>query len=175
VGVFGPLDALMPETAYRVWGAVVLAAVVAAFAGGNLWRRLSLGLAIAATVVMSILLEAVQNIYDFGVQARHVLPAAVCITMIAGETVARAERPRWLSSRFLMPVLAVVTAAIHLTAWHTIGRRFSKENAPLVFFTDPAWAPPGGWVVWGVLMAAACGATVLPFLANFSNSHRATD
>jgi hypothetical protein len=175
VGVFGPLDALMPETAYRVWGAVVLAAVVAAFAGGNLWRRLSLGLAIAATVVMAILLEAVQNIYDFGVQARHVLPAAVCITMIAGETVARAERPRWLSSRFLMPVLAVVTAAIHLTAWHTIGRRFSKENAPLVFFTDPAWAPPGGWVIWGVLMAAACGATVLPFLANFSNSHRATD
>ncbi|HEU4867606.1 MAG TPA: DUF2142 domain-containing protein [Actinomycetota bacterium] len=175
VGVFGPLDALMPETAYRVWGAMVLVVVVTGFIGGNRWQRLSLGLAIAATVVMAILLEAVQNIYDFGVQARHILPAAVCITMIAGETVARAERPRWLSSRFLMPVLSAAAAAIHLTAWHTIGRRFSKENAPIVFFTDPAWAPPGGWVVWGVLMAAACGAIVLPFLAAFSNSHRAAD
>lgn len=175
VGVFGPLDALMPETAYRVWGAMVLAVVVTAFAGGNLWQRLSLGLAIAATVVMAILLEAVQNIYDFGVQARHILPAAVCITMIAGETVARAERPRWLSARFVMPVLAVGAAAIHLTAWHTIGRRFAKENAPIVFFTDPAWAPAGGWILWGVLTTVACGAIVLPFLAAFSNSHRATD
>lgn len=174
VGVFGPLDALMPETAYRVWGAMVLAVVVTAFVSGNLWQRLSLGLAIAATVVMAVALEAVQNIYDFGVQARHILPAAVCITLIAGEIVARADRPRWLSSRFLVPVLAVVAAAIHLTAWHTIGRRFSKENAPIVFFTDPAWAPPGGWILWGVLMAVACGAIVLPFLA-FSKTHRATD
>lgn len=175
VGVFGPLDALMPETAYRVWGAVVLAVVLAAFAGGDRWQRLSLGLGIAATVVMTVLLEAVQNIYEFGVQARHILPAALCITMIAGETVARAERPRWLSSRFTMPVLAAAVAAVHLTAWHTIGRRFSKEYAGIVFFTDPTWAPPGGWVLWGLVVGLGCGILALPFLSDFSKSHRATD
>ena len=172
VGVFGPLDALMPETAYRVWAALVLALVVAAFVAGNLWQRTALGLAITATVVMAVLLEAVQNIYDFGVQARHILPAALCVTMIAGETITRAERPRWLSSRFVMPVLAVAVGGVHLTAWHTIGRRFSKENAPLVFFTDPAWAPPGGWILWGILMGVACAAVVLPFLAAPPKSHR---
>jgi hypothetical protein len=172
VGVFGPLDALMPETAYRVWGALVLALVVTAFVAGNLWQRLSLGMAITATVVMAVLLEAVQNIYDFGVQARHFLPAALCVTMIAGETITRAERPGWLSSRFVMPVLAVTAGGVHLTAWHTIGRRFSKENAPLVFFIDPAWAPPGGWILWGILMGVACAALVLPFLAASPKSHR---
>lgn len=176
VGVFGPLDTVMPNPAYAVWGALILALLATAFFSGGMRQRIALGLAIVATAGLAVLLEAVQNIYDFGVQARHILPAALFVTMIAGETIFRGPRPRWVNSPLVMPVAAAAAAGVHLIAWHTIGRRFSLEYAPPAFFlADPWWSPPGGWILWGVLAATACGALVLTFLVASENSHRAGD
>jgi hypothetical protein len=165
VGVFGPLDALMPEPAYLLWGILVFGLVVAALLSGTIPQKLTLVLAILATGVVTYGLEAVQNIYGFGVQARHELPAVVCVTLLAGEMVARGPRPRWAGSSLVVPGLVISAATVHLTAWFTVGRRFAVGvDGPVIFFTAPAWSPPGGWIAWGTVMGSACLLMTLPFL-----------
>lgn len=165
VGVFGPLDAPMPEPLYLLWGAMVLGLVVAALLSGTGRQKLALVLAISATGVVTYGLEAVQNIYGFGVQARHELPALLCVTLLAGEMVARGPRPRWADSSLVMRGLVVAAAAVHLTAWYTVGRRFAVGvDGPAIFLTAPAWSPPGGWMVWGTVMGMACLLMTLPSL-----------
>jgi hypothetical protein len=165
VGVFGPLDALMPEPAYLLWGVLVLGLVVTAMFSGTAGQKLALVLAILATGVVTYGLEAIQNIYGFGVQARHELPALLCVTLLAGEMVARGPRPRWAGSSLVVRGLVVAAAAVHLAAWYTVGRRFAVGvDGPVIFLTAPAWSPPGGWMVWGTVMGLACLLMTLPFL-----------
>ena len=165
VGVFGPLDAPMPEAAYRLWAVLVTGLVLTALFSGTGRQKLALVLAILATGVVTYGLEAVQNIYGFGVQARHGLPAVLCVTLLAGEMVARGPRPRWAGSGLVVPGLVVAAAAVHLTAWYTVGRRFAVgADGPVIFFTAPAWSPPGGWMAWGAVMGSACLLMTLPFL-----------
>ncbi|HEX2053947.1 MAG TPA: DUF2142 domain-containing protein [Actinomycetota bacterium] len=166
VGVFGPLDAFMPDWAYLVWGVISALLVGSALLAGSWNERLALLFAVVTAVVVTYALEGAQNIYGFGAQSRHVLPAVVCIPLLAGEVVARRGRPRWLLGRAVAPVFAVAAAAVHLTAWHTLGRRFAVgSEGPPLFFWDPLWSPPGGWLLWAAVTSLACAILVLPFVA----------
>ena len=165
VGVFGPLDTLMPDIAYRIWAAMALFLLVAALWSGSARQRIALLTAIAATGAVFAALEAAHNIYGFSAQARHVMPAAVCVPLLAGEVLAAGKRPRWIPARVVMPALAGLAGIVHLAAWHTLGRRFAVGlDGPAMFVSDPVWSPPGGWISWMVVMSLACLVLILPFL-----------
>lgn len=141
VGVFGPLDTLMPDVAYRLWGTMVIVLVAAAFFSGHIRQRVALLLSILATGVVTLALESVQNVHSFEVQARHVLPAVVTIILLAGEIVARGPRPGWMNSRLVMPAFALAAAAVHMTAWYTIGRRFPPAQMHHSISSTPRSGP----------------------------------
>lgn len=167
VGVFGPLNVFMPNYAYRLWALLVLLLIGVALFAGRPRQRLALVLAMAGFVVLSVALEAVQNIGGFGVQVRHVMPVFLTIPLLAGEIAARSPRLRWSYSPLILPAFAAAAAAVHLTAWHTIGRRFAVgEQGPPVFFSSYEWAPPGGWIPWAALMCAGCALMFFAFLGN---------
>lgn len=165
VGVFGPLDAPMPDGAYHVWGLMSAILLLSALLFGTVRQRFSLLIAILAAASLTYVLEAAQNIYGFGVQARHVMPVVILIPLLAGETVGRSHPPKWMRAPALMPATALAVAGVQFTAWYTVGRRFAVgPGGPVIFFRDPLWSPPGGWITWGTVMVLGCGALVLAFL-----------
>lgn len=167
VGVFGPLNVFMPDYAYRLWALMVLLLIGVALFAGRPRQRLALVLAMAGFVVLSVALEAVQNIGGFGVQVRHVMPVFLTIPLLAGEIAARSPKLGWFHSPLVLPAFAAAAAAVHLTAWHTIGRRFAVgEQGPPAFFSSYEWAPPGGWVPWAALMCAGCALLFFAFVGN---------
>lgn len=167
VGVFGPLDTLLPEFAYRIWAVMAALLVLLAAVSGTPRQRATLGIAGLGVIVITIGLEAVQNINGFGVQGRHVMPAVVTVPMLAGEIFARGPRPYWASSRVILAALALGASVVHFTAWYTLGRRYSVGLAgPLLFFREARWAPPLGWIVWGLLTIVAALVLMVPFFKN---------
>lgn len=166
VGVFGALDVFMPNFAYRLWAVMVVLLVGAALLAGAPRQRAALAVALVVFAGVSVALEAVQNINGFGVQVRHVMPAFLTIPLLAGEIVASAPGPRWLSSPLVPTAFAAAASLVHLVAWHTVGRRYAVgPQGPVAFFNYDEWSPAGGWTVWGLLMCAACAALTLPFIA----------
>lgn len=163
-GVFGPLDAPMPGPAYWLWALLFAALTVGAFASGSGSQRTALVLSALAVAGLTLALEAAQNIYGFGVQARHVLPAVVAVPLLAGEAVSSVPPVRRMPGRIVPGLFAGGVAAVHLIAWITLGRRYAVgPEGPPVFFTQPEWSPAGGWLLWGAVTAVACFLLVLPF------------
>lgn len=164
IGVFGPLDTVMPGFAYRIWEAMVVLIVGSALYYGVNRQRAALVLSILATAAVCVVLQAVQQVYGFGLQTRHLLPLVVVTPLIAGEIVYRSRRPGWMRSPVVPGLLVAAAGVVHLTAWFTVGRRFAVGSGGRnLFFVTPAWSPPGGWIIWGAVTAAATVLLLLPF------------
>ena len=157
VGVFGPLDAPMPALAYWIAGLTIGGMAVLALVVGKAREGFAVGGAIAATIGLSLAMNAYQALSGFSAQARHVLPLAVTVPMLSGEIVYRHSGALPAPLKRLLPAaVAAAAAAVHAFGWFTVARRFSVGNhGPLLFFRSPAWAPGFGWLKWAAVVAAA--------------------
>ncbi len=129
VGVFGGLDTRLPEPVYRVAGAVVVAAVIAAVAVDRAWRALVLvAIAIGAVVLDIAVAVLIEAQIGYGMQARYVLAFAVGVPIVAAWLLARR---RALPG----PVVAatfVAAGALHVVAFVTNANRYDVALMPQI-------------------------------------------
>ena len=159
VGVFGGLDSEMPDPAYLLWGALLVALLGAAFAAGERVAAVALPLG-AFAVVMALSL----GLRELGsLQGRYALPVLVLVPLWAGELVHRGRDQ--LGGRALRALTAgtfTVVAAVHAVGWYANGRRFAVgDSGSWLYPFESDWAPPLGWLPWLVLAAAGCAAWLL--------------
>lgn len=155
VGRFGWLDSPIPTLATLSWEALVVAIVAAAFVVGTVRERRALAAATAAALAVPVLFSAwYEAVTRVGAQGRHVLPLAVMAPMLAGEILYRNRgRLADLNALWLAAPVPIVAVAIHGVAWYWNGRRHAVgTDGPRLFITDAEWSPPGGWVVWTLLV-----------------------
>lgn len=159
IGVFGPLDTVMPAWAYRAWWLLVLAMIAAALALGDWRRRFLLTGTIVGGAAITLVLDAAQRLVGFGAQGRHVLPVATAIALIAGEIIfSRTEKSARAGPAAWAALSGSAVAGVQLLAWYTIARRYSVGPAgPRLFFRSAVWAPPLGWPLWSFSALLACG------------------
>jgi hypothetical protein len=164
VGIFGPLDTPLPWPALALWAAALLAVVGPAAVVGSAWEKLVLASCIFTVLAIALAAEAIQHAAGFRAQARHLLPIAMAVPLLAGEILHRhTDRLRRLQVPLVVS-LAACAAAAHLLAWHTIGRRFSVGlSGPLIFGNEAVWRPVLGWAPWAGVTAV--GALLLLFSA----------
>lgn len=167
VGVFGPLDTPMPPESYVAWTAILGVLVLVAVAVGTARQRLVLAGAVVLVLAVATLTDAAQRAVGFGVQARHVLPFAVVVPLLAGEIVQRSRRLRPRRTAPIPVALTAVGAGVLMVAWYSAAHRFAVGiTGPNWFFDDPVWSPPGGWTVWASLsFASVLGVVAASLLA----------
>jgi len=161
IGVFGPLDTFLPSWAYSIWGLVLTALMVSALLAGTARQRLVLlGLSLL-TLVVTMGFDAVQRAVGFDAQGRHLLPFVVAIPLAAGEIITqRWEVVRRFLTRRISLLLGGTVATMYIFAWYTIARRYSVGlRGPIIFLKRQAWAPPLGWIFWGLV--ACTGAALI--------------
>jgi hypothetical protein len=154
VGVFGWQDTFMPKAAYLIWLALVLALLIGAFVAGRGRDRLVVAgaLAVLAAVTAGVTAYFAQN--GFGVLGRYVLPGAATIPLLAGEVTSRNGRHR--PPPALVVMVATLVASVQVLAWLVNARRYAVGAAgPVFFLRRPDWTPPGGWVLWLVVIVTA--------------------
>jgi hypothetical protein len=156
VGVFGSLDAPMPDVGYVAWVILVVALMAVALAAGSDRERLGLVALVAGLVVVTVGMSMVYR--EIGpLQGRYVLPLLILAPLWAGEVVARhgaelSRRARAVLTRGLLGTAALV----QLFGWWANGRRFAGgDGGPWDFPFRDGWAPTGGWAPW--LIAALAG------------------
>lgn len=170
IGVFGPLDTVMPVIAYVAWICLALALFALAVLAADRQKMLLLLATTAAALGVTVALDAVQRTVGFGVQGRYLLPLAVAVPIVAGEIVVQGKRRLgWLGGRLANSGAAGVAGGVLFLGWYTIGRRYSVGlRGPLFFLEEAAWHPPLGWAAWGSL--AALGALLIVLAAAVSPS-----
>ncbi|HVE92565.1 MAG TPA: DUF2142 domain-containing protein, partial [Actinomycetota bacterium] len=173
IGIFGSLDVRVRPGFYVLWAILLLVVLGLALLWGRPRERMALAGLSAGAVGFSVVLAAAVVIpTGFGLQGRHVLPAAVPVPLIAGEVlsraVARRKRPgadARFSSRAAAAVtvwVAAIAAALHGLAWMTNARRYAfGQPVSWDLLGSAAWAPPGGWLPWILLVCAGCGCLAL--------------
>ncbi|MGH2773044.1 MAG: DUF2142 domain-containing protein [Actinomycetota bacterium] len=162
IGNFGALDVPLPRIAYAAWTLALAALIFLALAGrGPARRRLTLLLAGAGIAVFAVGLEAVMRSIAFGAQGRHLLPLAVFLPLLAGETAHAQERKQPVAG--LLPgLIAFVSAGCIGLGWLAVARRYtSRDGGPFAFLDGRYWAPPAGWGIWAVMAAAGVALIVV--------------
>jgi hypothetical protein len=158
VGVFGSLDVPMPRVAHLAWGAMFVGLIGVAFWVGRRRDRFAISAWLLGTLVITVVVSAINRaMTGFGMQGRYVLPLAVGIPLIAGETVLRGRRllPRPLLTTAVSGVLMVAAAAQGI-AWYANARRSAVGlKGPRFFFDSSEWQPPLTWFPWVLLVALA--------------------
>jgi len=159
IGVFGPLDTFLPSWVYPIWGLVLMSlGGLALFVGSARQRIVLIGISLTS-LVATMGFDAVQRAVGFDAQGRHLLPFVVAIPLAAGEIInQRRERVPGSLVRALPFFLTGAVAAVHALAWYTIARRYAVGvHGPLIFLRRQAWAPPLGWIFWGLVAGTAAG------------------
>jgi hypothetical protein len=149
VGGFGYLEANVPLGLAVLWAAGVAVLLAIAARQSSTRERFVLAAALAAAVLGPVALYVVLIRHTgFGLQGRHVLPALVAVPLLAAELVRR--RPAWL-----LPAAGGAAALVHLGAWWAYARRSAVGvDGPLFFLADAQWTPPGGYVLWCLVVLA---------------------
>ena len=150
IGVFGWLDTNMNPVAYWLWTALLVMVVALALLVGRRRQRLVLGGLLAATVAVTVGLAVLNRPTGFGVQARYVLAFAAVVPLVAGEYLfANRSRLGHVASRWLPLAAAIAMALIQVGGWYANARRHAVGvEGPRLFFAEPEWSPPLGWIPW---------------------------
>ncbi len=158
IGVFGPLDTVLPPPLVASWAALVVALLALALLVGT-WHERAVLVAtalgnLAVPIGFSMLLVSATT---FDVQGRHVLPLAVMVPLLAGELISRhRDRLPAAAMRATVAALTLGIGLLHVAAWYWNGRRHAVGVAGRRWFiAQAAWSPPLGWTTWFVI--AACG------------------
>lgn len=150
VGVFGALDTDAPYLTYVIWGAVVAAGAVVAFARAGRRRAGALAALVACVLVIPVAV-AYSQAHRLGIvwQARDILPLAVGVPVLSAAFAGDVG----LVARHRAAVAAVVCAALGVGAvaafFEALRRYTVGVNGPLDFFGG-RWHPPLGTVTVAV-------------------------
>jgi len=159
IGYFGYLEAPPPRALLAIWGVIGGGLAVVGLVAGTWRRRVVLVALVAATVVFTVVPEAL-NVHKVGYiwQGRYSLPVAVGIPVLAAWMLGRA---RWWRSRLVTPV--VVSVAVLWVAGQLLGqaatlRRFitGTTGGLFDFVGHDGWRPPlPPWALIGLLLIGA--------------------
>ena len=155
IGWFGTFALVLPDPAYRAWGAVLAVVAVTGLAAARGLRRVVLVLAGGVLALApALLFRTVVEPTGFGPQARHLLPVLVAVPVLAGVAVdhRRLRTPAWRWPAATLAAGVVVTVAVvQLTAWGKVAHRAATgAGGAWWFLTSSAWSPAGGWIPWAV-------------------------
>lgn len=161
VGIFGWLDAPAPATTVVLWSCCMIVLVLAALVFGRGPARLGTAVLALAFVVAPPIIQGIA-VTDYGYiwQSRYILAVLVCVLLSAGAALDEAF-PAPTTGR-MKTLVVVVLAALGVMQLHTFVwtlRRYvvgwsDQSGGWGAMFTDPRWAPSGGWIVWTVVFAA---------------------
>ena len=157
VGVFGWLDAPMPDEAFWAWTALLVVLLVLALVAGSRRQRVVVVGLVFGSIAATVALATANRPTGFPVQGRYVLPVLTGVPLVAGEIVrANRERLPQLFRALAVPSFAAVTAAVQAVAWYYNGRRHAVgTGGPRWFLGREEWSPPLGWVPWLVVALSA--------------------
>jgi hypothetical protein len=163
VGKFGYIDVKLPLILPILWFAITLALLLAA---GRRGRRAGLTLLIltASALVLPVVFYALlTRPTGFGLQGRQLLPALVVVPLLAGEILYQHHNSLAAATRrWLIPPIPAGVAVVQGAAWYVNAKRFAVGNTgPAWFFGHASWSPPAGWIVWGIVVAAAVACLIL--------------
>jgi hypothetical protein len=152
-------DYFIPEWVAAVWFGLLAALVAVAAAAAPPAQRLRLLLVAAAVVVFTVAFATLYLNNGFlAFNGRYALPALVVLPLCAGSILVE-HRARLGAVRPVIVALTVGTGAIQLLAWWLESRRLAVgTEGRFFFFTDADWSPPGGWVLWLLVMLAGTAA-----------------
>jgi hypothetical protein len=165
VGFFGWVDTLSPTFSAIVWGAAIVALIVAALLFGSRRSRLAvLSLGTVMLVVPPIVQAALVTQNGYIWQGRYMLPIFVCLLVACGVAIdsGHAVTPSTTMStrmRRLLQAGFALLAIAHVTSfWWTLRRYVVGTDASLKeMVAQASWQPPLGWLALTVLLAIAVG------------------
>jgi hypothetical protein len=163
IGYFGWLDAPAPAFAYALWSFLSFAIVVVAFAVGRARDRWAVGVAATALLILPAVVQAV-SIRSSGYvwQGRYALVAYIFLiaiaTVVVGEHTARRRTPIGVSRRATWTVATLVVVG-HAWALLAALQRYQGGLALDQVVLNPIWVPPGGIVLWILVVAAGVAFT----------------
>ena len=148
IGVFGSLDARMPEPAYAAWFVMVVALMVlAALVGTRRERIVLVLLPVGCTLVTIAVSVANRAQTGFEMQGRYTMPIVVAVPLLAGEILFRnRHRLGRLRPEKLLVWMVLPAVTIHVVGWYSNARRSAVgTDGPVLFLTRSEWRPPTGW------------------------------
>lgn len=179
VGVFGWLDVGVPVVAVLLIGAGWATLIGTGMVVGTGRDRVILATSVCSLMALVLLLQTFTQLpFGFRAQARYVMPMLVGVLLFAGRTIddglARAA-PRLATRCLWFPAVgAAAVAAVQWIGWYVNARRSAVGlDGPWLFFSQPLWAPPGGWIPW--LAAATLGAILLARGAHYCDDRFSAD
>ena len=145
VGVFGWLDTYPPHWLWWAWGAAAVLLVAAALIVGTWRHRLILLGAVAATLTLTAMGNALNAPkYGYGWQGRYTLPLAVGILILAGWVLSkRGPSSLWLERSATVGTVAGVTVGQFVA--HSIAMDRNVVGLPssfLGYVGGHGWSPP---------------------------------
>jgi hypothetical protein len=157
IGAFGWLDTPPSNLTLYLWLGLVFALVGASLMLTRLRQNLALGLTLAATLALPVILQSPLTGSDSVVwQGRYTLPIAVGIPLLAVLGIDRgAHQIRGLARRLSLVVAATVGLANLDALYWNLHRYTVGLTSRTVDITLGAWQPRGGSVLWLAVMAAA--------------------
>jgi hypothetical protein len=160
IGLFGWLDAPLPDLVLAVWiGAVVLLTGAA----GLLARRADVLTLVGVGGALLLLSYGTYAVVFFpiqaGLQGRHLLSVYTVwpiLALVAVGEVARRTGLRRLSFRAVL-VVALAVPFVQFAAVYFNGRRYAVGISGELWFLPAArWVPAPGWGFWLAIAAVAC-------------------
>ena len=137
---------------YMIGDACYLALLGLALAVGRRKHRWLVGLGIAGTTLLAITISAVTQLpFEFGLQARYIMPLSVAVLLTAGWTIDRfllAANPRSPRRALRAVAILIVAGAAILQggSWYVNERRHAVGDSGALWFASRSqWTAPGGW------------------------------
>lgn len=169
VGLFGWLDSPLPLHVAKVWLLVLVGITALALTLGNRRERVTV---IATTLLITGLIYYLSKdfllVEGINPQGRHFLPILVLQPMVTTTVLARR------SAKIRIPILGFAVVGmllLQVIGWLSNGSRQGLgvvvpglRDLPSVtrrIIDAPAWSPPGGFLVWLVVLLLGCGLLLL--------------
>lgn len=174
IGYFGWLDTPSPSFVYALWSFLAFAMVTVALAVGGRREVWAVLVAVSGVVVIPAVVQAVSvNSSGYIWQGRYGLVAYVCLvalaTSITASIAARSRVPAW-TERWVRMIGSLVVLG-HVWAMFAALQRYQGGVSIWDVFIAPLWTPPGGILLWLLVVAVGCtGTFVVSLLASESDA-----
>jgi hypothetical protein len=166
IGYFGWLDTPAPALTYFIWCALFGLVVVGVLATARGRPLVAVLLAFASVSVVPAVVQAA-SVQKSGYiwQGRYTLIAIVCALLIAavasGSSGLFERIPQRVGTR-IMTIVAVLVIVGQLYAMDAAIQRYALPGSDILFLFSPlVWAPPGGVIIWFILLTLSMAVLIV--------------
>jgi hypothetical protein len=143
------------------WLGAVFALVAGSVMLSHLRRNLALGLTIAATVLLPVVIQGSQSGHSLIWQGRYILPIAVGVPLLAALGISRGDAAAPRTVWRLTVVVTALVAVLNVHAlWWGLHRYTVGISATALDVWSGAWQPPLGSLFWLALITGASALAV---------------